>query len=157
VIRLRTKHAAIVPIDDPETTPGGIIIPDQAKDRTDQGIVKYVGADCEFVSPLDYVIYGGFNGQLLIINTERLIVVHEDFITARVSTDDVDSLEVAGLYYKSRDGGFTSATYETAVEFLARTIENSPWFQDKRQWNVREVSERSKPSQYRVMQETRDG
>lgn len=156
MIRVKRNYCAISPIDDPDTTPGGIIIPDEAKDRTDQGIVKYVGPECVFVQPLDYVIYGGWNGQLL--NTEddgRLIIVSEEFITARVHHEDIDSVEIPNVYYKGRDGYFT-ATYETLIPLLAKAISKSPIIQDKTRWDVREVSQKSKPNQYRVMADSRD-
>lgn len=158
MIRVRTNHCAIVPIDDPSVTESGrIILPDQAKDRTDHGIVKYVGPDCKYVSVLDHVIYGGFNGQLLVHPKEgRLIIVSEDFISAVVKADDLDSIEVEGLFYKDKGGEYFPATFESAIPLLAEAFSRSPQNYSSR-FNVRELSRPAerKESQYRVMSETR--
>lgn len=154
MIRVKPKYCAIVPIDDPDKV-GHIYIPDVAKDRVDQGIVKYVGRDCTYVKPLDYVTFGGYNGQLVYIENEgRLIIVNEDFITARIDKDDIDYTEIKDLYVRTRDG-YTTVTYETAIDFLARAITNASWFQDKINWDVRNVTEKSKPNQYRELQKER--
>ena len=156
MIRLRANHCAIVPIDDPDKSPGGLWIPDEAKERTDHGIVKYVGPKCEHVQVLDHVIYGGINGQLLILPDEgRLIIMDEEFVAARIGTDYIESIEIPELYYKTKEG-YTNATYETALRFLAKTFRNSEAFGNRKNWNVRTVTEKSKPSEFREMKETRE-
>lgn len=160
MIRVKSNHCAIVPIDDPDITPGGIIIPEEAKDRTDQGIVKYVGPKCEFVEPLDYVIYGGYNGQLLVLNRgepneERLIILSEDKLISKVAFGEIDSLTVPGLYFKSRDE-LLPASYEVAVSFLGMAIRAYTHSLGKQKWDVRGVNEKSKKNQHRVMAETRE-
>lgn len=56
------KRILIQPIDTPEVSEGGILIPDQAKDKPDQGYVVTMATDCEFVEVGDIVMYGKFSG-----------------------------------------------------------------------------------------------
>ena len=156
MIRMKKNYCAVVPIDDPDVSPGGIIIPDEAKDRTDQGIVKYVGPDCKYVQPLDYVIYGAYNGQLVQIEGEgRLILLEENFISSTVHHEDIETLEIPGIYYRTKDDSFTTATYETVIQLITRALTNSPIIQDKHRWDVREINPRTKQNLSRVMSETR--
>lgn len=156
MLRLRRGYVAISPIDEPDTTPGGIIIPDSAKDRTKQGIVKYVGPECKHVEVLDYVIYGGYDGKLLMVEGEgRLIILHEDYISAKVGLDDDKAIKVPGVYFKSRDG-YIEATYEALFGFITAAIRETDWYKDTRQWFVRDVNEKSPAkSKHRVMADSR--
>lgn|SRR5574338_43550 len=154
MIRVKPNHIAVVPIDDPDKV-GHIYIPDQAKDRTDQGIVKYVGRDVRDIRPLDYVLYPGYNGKLVYLEGEgRLIIMAEDSIVARVEADDIEHTEVKDLYIRTREG-YTTITYEAVLSIIARSITEAPWFKDKTHWDVRQVSEKSKPNQHRDLKETR--
>jgi len=63
MITLVNRKIAVKPILDPDKSPGGIIIPDVAKERTDQGIVKYVGSKCKDVQVGDYILFSGYTGS----------------------------------------------------------------------------------------------
>jgi len=127
MLGLLENKVAIVPIFDPDKSPGGIWIPEQAKERCDQGIVKYLGPDCSIVKPGDYVIFSGYTGQTVRVDDELLIFTHEDAIVAVIEGDDLNDTEVSGLYFKGKDGVYFTATVEYALDLIAKSMINAPW------------------------------
>ena len=68
-----------------EKTPGGLIIPDTAKEKPQQGKVVMVGADKKDepmeVKKGDTVLYGKYAGQELVIDgTEYLLISQNDVL-----------------------------------------------------------------------------
>lgn len=122
MLHLLSKMVAAEPLYDPTTTESGrIIIPAIAQERCDQGIVKYVGPDVQLVKPGDHVLFSGYTGSLVEIQFEgRFIIMPERFITCIILDD---TLDVAGLFFKDRDGVFHAATYEMVTELCARSLE----------------------------------
>lgn len=120
---------AISPLFDPDTSTGGIIIPDSAKERCDQGLVKYLGPKCKVLSIGDHVLFSPYSGTLIDIKGEGpLILIPENFIIATILEANT---VVGGLYFKDEDGKTFPATYETAMQFMARAFENEEWFKNK--------------------------
>jgi len=106
----------IDPIDDADESPGGIIIPEMAKERTKQGIVKYVGSDCVLVSIGDWVLFNGYAGVLIFLEGEgRLISMDERDINCICGPSEWASTHVPGLYYKDNREEFFTATFESAL------------------------------------------
>lgn len=130
MIKPLAKQVFVTPIFDPDMI-GHIIIPDMAKDRCDQGIVKYVGSQVDDLRIGDYVFFSGYTGTLLHIEGEgTLIVLRREFV---IAVDDLEHehLQVPGLYFKSRipaspttNGSdiYIPATYEQIFEFLSQAI-----------------------------------
>lgn len=83
-IRLRKDQVGIEPIFDNDKSKGGLWIPEQAKSRCSQGIVKYLGPLVKDIQVGDYVLFSGYNGDLIKLEDELMIVMPEDFIQARV-------------------------------------------------------------------------
>ena len=95
-----------------------LLVPDSAKGRSDQGIVKYVGADCKTVRIGDHVVFSGYSGDVLEIEGEgKLISLHERAIAAIIHDEP---LHIPGLYLKVSEGKFIPATHEGAIEILYR-------------------------------------
>lgn len=116
MISLPKNKVAVLYVGDPEKTKSGLFIPDVAKERADQGVVKYVGPDVKWVQPGDYVVFSGWTGTVIHMEGEGgMIVLPEDQIELKVHPD---ATEIAGLYHLSRDGGFFPATYESAVSLI---------------------------------------
>lgn len=73
-------------LDAEEVTPGGIIIPDTAKEKPQQGEVIAVGPGKKDytmnVKKGDRVLFGKYAGQELHLNGEELLVMREDDILA---------------------------------------------------------------------------
>ncbi len=126
MIRVPTNQVACEPIFDANITKSGrLFIPDQAQERCDQGIVKYIGPDVKLVKPTDMILFSGYSGTLVELEDEGLLIIlQEEFITAIVHPPATD---VPGLFFKDRDGTFFTATYEMAMELIADSMKNSDW------------------------------
>lgn len=138
MIHLIGKKIAVSPIFDPNVSEGGIIIPDVAKSRCDQGIVKYIGPEVEGIDIGDYVLFSGYTGSTVRIEGEGLIIIlHEDFVTCKIL--DVNT-EVPGLYFKDNTGVYFQATYEMAMNIIGQSFGET----NKRKFGMTDRS-KSKP------------
>lgn len=102
LLELVGNKVLIQPRYDPSTSEGGIIIPDVAKERCDQGIVKYIGPKVRDLKVGDYVLFGGYDGTTIQFGEkveDTLILIHEPFIKCVIRNINV---EVPGLYFRSR-------------------------------------------------------
>jgi co-chaperonin GroES (HSP10) len=119
----RPNNVIISPIDDPDMSDSGLIyIPEQAKERCDQGIVKYVGSQCHLCQVGDWVLFSGYAGTLMFLEGEgRLITMHERMILAVVGPQEWAATNVSGVYYKNKYGDYFPATYESLTERLSDT------------------------------------
>lgn len=92
-MKLRPLHDRVVVrrVDAEAVTKGGIVIPDAAAEKADQGIVLAVGPGTRNdngeltaldVQPNDRVIFGKFSGQTVKVDNEELLVLKEDDILA---------------------------------------------------------------------------
>ena len=76
----------VKPADAEETTKGGIIIPDTAKEKPQRGIVKAVGAGKKdepmTVQVGDPVMYGKYSGTEISIEGEDYLIMRESDIYA---------------------------------------------------------------------------
>lgn len=124
MLSLPRDKVGVIPIRDPDKI-GHIWVPDVAKERTDQGIVKYCGPDCKYVYPGMYVTFSGHTGTLINIadennNLDQVIVLPEDFVFAEIL--DAYQIDVPGLFFEGKDGMKFTATYEMALEFIAMAV-----------------------------------
>lgn len=123
MISLTGNKVGVDGIPDPETTLGGLWIPDQAKRRTKQGIVKYVGPDVTLVKVGDHVVFSGYTGTTVLLEGEgAIIIMPETFITCKLETPDTD---IPGLFFKGSDGQFFTATYEMAIAIITDHFTNN--------------------------------
>lgn len=75
---------AVLPIEDPEKI-GHIIIPDGAKRRPDQGVVKYRGADVKELRVGDHVLFSSYTGEKVSLDGEGvLIIMREQDVVALI-------------------------------------------------------------------------
>ena len=115
------KRVAITPVNDPDTSPTGlIIIPDEGKERSDQGYIKYLGTNCEEFEVGDYVMFSGYTGTNLAVEDEgHVIIMHKDYIICKL---DPPNTSVPGLYYRDKRGWkdciFDLSRY---IDYLLRT------------------------------------
>src|SRR5262249_5563231 len=80
-------------IEEKETLKGGIIIPDSAKERPQEGEVIAVGSGKREkgevirldVKPGDRVLFGKYSGTEIKIEDEELLILREDEILAKLS------------------------------------------------------------------------
>jgi co-chaperonin GroES (HSP10) len=122
MIRLTENKIAVEPIWDSDYSPSGlIIIPDEAKERCDQGIVKYVGPKVKDLKIGDYVLFSGYTGTTVRLEGEGIfIIMREDFVTAIVEEPATD---IPGLYFRDKNGEYWTATYEMAMRLMAKRLQ----------------------------------
>jgi co-chaperonin GroES (HSP10) len=140
MINIPGNKVACTPIFDPDKI-GRIYIPDMAKERCDQGIVKYIGPKCEWVKVNDYVLFSGYTGTLVRLEGEGLLIIMpEDFVTCVIESPNTD---IPGLYFREKNGDYFTATYEQAIEMIAKGIESAEWHK-----SFKVKSERPKLNEY---------
>ena len=94
-MKIRPLHDRIVVqrLEQETKTASGIVIPDQAAEKPDQGVVKAVGngkvGDDGKVRPLDVkvgdkVLFGKYSGQTFKVGDDELLVMREDDVMAVV-------------------------------------------------------------------------
>jgi len=106
---------------------GNIILLDEYRERVDQGIVKYVGAgvtrEKNGFGIGDMVIFSGYSGELVSIEGEGLfIILPARFIVASIITEPTI---IDGLFFESEDADYFPATYEKAMELIAKALEET--------------------------------
>jgi len=137
VLQLSKKNVAAVPLYDSLQTAGGLWIPESARERCDQGIVKYIGADVKEISEGDHILFSAYSGTFLELEGEGiLIILPERFIVARIAYDgpEVANIDISGLYFRDVDGKYWPATYEFASRLIAKSLEESTWFKRVTAW-----------------------
>ena len=129
MFQLYENKVAIIPLFDRDMTASGLLyIPEIAKERCDQGIVKYIGPQCKWLKPGDYVLFSGYVGQAIHDEHEgTLLIFREEFAAAIIADERVDSTDIPGLYFKGKDGVFFEANYEYAMALIAKALQESSW------------------------------
>jgi co-chaperonin GroES (HSP10) len=122
MLKLLSDKVAIEPIFDKEKV-GSLYVPDQAKRRCKQGIVKAIGRKVTTVKMGDYVFFPAYSGTVFLIEKEYSIILPEDALTAIHIPQDVD---VSGLYFRDREGEYWTATRSQALYFISLSSEPIP-------------------------------
>jgi len=97
--KLTPLHDRIVirRVEEAETTRGGIIIPDSAKDKPQEGEVIAVGKGKSNeegkvhpleVKPGDRILFGKYAGQDITVNGEDYLIIREDEVLGVLVDDD---------------------------------------------------------------------
>ena len=129
MISIPRHRVAVVPLFDPDMTPSGLLhIPDQAKERCDQGIVKYIGAEVDPEIKIgDHVLFSGYTGTFVRLEGEdMMIILVDEFITCKIHAADTD---IPGLFFQDVEGDYFTATYEMVMNLVAQGIRETKWFQ----------------------------
>ena len=132
MLKLPRGRVACVPIFDSndsgisgtEKGSGNIIILDEYRERVDQGIVKYVGAGVTRerygFGIGDMVIFSGYSGELVSIEGEGLfIILPARFVVCAIIPEPT---QIDGLFFQDTDGDYWPATYESAMEIIAKAL-----------------------------------
>lgn len=128
MIEVPRGKVAITPIFDPDRTKGGLFIPDQAKERCDQGIIKYVSAEEEFFEPGDYVLFSAYDGTLVQLEGEGLLIfMHSDALVCKISPPEYLNTVMKGLYFRT----------DSSVTPLAKQIAGIFGFADHKEYEDR--------------------
>ncbi len=137
MLQLHRRNVAAIPLFDSLQTAGGLWIPEQARERCDQGIVKYIGKDVKEVSEGDHILFSGYSGTLLDLEGEgTLIILPERYVVAKIAYDgpEVANIDISGLYFRDSDGRYWNATYEFASRLISKGLEESKWFKRVTAW-----------------------
>ena len=81
-------------VDEEETTVGGIIIPETAKEKPIQGIIKMTGAEAKGVKAGQRVLFGKYAGTEIEIDQEELLIMREEDIIGIVHEGNKPGLTV---------------------------------------------------------------
>lgn len=102
MILVTGSKVAVVPLENPDKI-GLLWIPEIAKDRLNQGFVKYIGPDVVDCYVGQYVLFSGYTGTLVsVANEGKLIIIPEDFIVAELVQGEWELAPIPGVYFKSR-------------------------------------------------------
>ena len=90
-IRPINGHVLVKPLEAAETTPGGIHLPDTAKEGQNEGEVIAVADDAtEEVAAGDHVVYKEFSGTEVTVEGEDYVLLSsEDLLVKYVAADEI--------------------------------------------------------------------
>lgn len=115
----RPDKVVIEPIYDPDKI-GHIYIPDVAKERCDQGIVKYVGAACKYLKIGDWVLFPAYAGENIELDGEGTVIfMPEKLVLGIVGDSEWSTTSVPGLFFRTKEGEYIHATVETAIKLIS--------------------------------------
>lgn len=78
-----------------------IKIPDSAKERCDQGVVRELGEDCDpSITIGSHIIFSGYSGTNIGIDGRVFILLHNKFVKAILTTNEERSIN--GLWMKGK-------------------------------------------------------
>jgi chaperonin GroES len=88
-IKPMNGKVVVKPVESEEKTPGGIIIPDTAKEKLNEGEVIAVAKDAtDEVAVGDRIIYKEFGGSEMEVEGEKYILLTEDDMLAKYEAGD---------------------------------------------------------------------
>ena len=79
---------AVIPVNDPDMI-GSLYIPEKAKQRCDQGIIKYRGPKCEYLRVGMHVLFENYTGKKVSIEDEGvLFIMREPDVVALMDDEE---------------------------------------------------------------------
>ena len=90
LVMLRDK-LAVIPLKDPDMG-GSLYIPEKAKQRPDQGIVKYRGPRCEEIRVGHHVVFSNYTGTKVSVEDEgELYIMREPDVIALMDDEEAQT------------------------------------------------------------------
>ncbi len=77
----------VLPIEDESQTPGGILLPETAKEKPQQGTIEAVGSEDEMMTDLsigDRVLFPKYTGTEIKFEGKTYLLMNEDDVLARI-------------------------------------------------------------------------
>jgi chaperonin GroES len=77
----------ILPLEGETQTPGGILLPETAKEKPQQGIIEAVGSEDEMTTDLkigDRVLFPKYTGTEIKFEGQTYLLMNEDEVLARI-------------------------------------------------------------------------
>ena len=87
-IRPLNDRVLVTRVEEEQKTAGGIIIPDTAKEKPQQGMIEAVGDEEEMFSDLtagDKVLFPKYSGTEIKMNGVEYLIMEESDVLARIS------------------------------------------------------------------------
>lgn len=102
MLSMLDDRIAVIPIEDPEMI-GHIIIPDTAKRRVDQGIVKYRGDNVKELKVGDHVCFSGYSGTKVTLKGEGVLLImkEEDVVALLGEGEQLYTLDQIRRYFEN--------------------------------------------------------
>jgi chaperonin GroES len=66
--------------EEPEKTPGGLYVPDTAKEKPQQGKVEAVGTEVKEVKAGDTVLFDKYSGSKIKVDDKECLIIKEEDI-----------------------------------------------------------------------------
>ena len=82
-LKLQASRVLVKRNEADEVTPGGIVLPDNSKEKPKKGRVLEIGEDCYFAQVDDVVIFPQFAGYEYSLNNEVVLIMDEEDILAK--------------------------------------------------------------------------
>lgn len=125
--RVTGSKIAVIPLEDPPKI-GLIHVPEISRQRSDQGIVAFIGPDARDFYPGQYVIFSGHSGTVVYIQDptrpeeapKKYILLEERFVFGEII--DFEDCFIPGVYFKSKD-----RTDELVDAIFSVIDNNSAW------------------------------
>ena len=74
------KRVLVKRVEEESTTASGIIIPDSAKEKPSEGIVKEIGNKVKDISKKDKVLFGQYGGTEVTVEGNKYLLLNQDDI-----------------------------------------------------------------------------
>jgi chaperonin GroES len=83
------KDRLIVVVDEaPDTTEGGIVVPDQAKEKPVRGVVQAAGPETKYVKDGSKILFSRYAGSEINLGKETFLILREDDILTTIEEID---------------------------------------------------------------------
>ena len=90
LVMVRDK-LAVIPLKDPDMI-GSLYIPERAKQRPDQGIVKYRGPECKYIRVGQHVVFSNYTGTKISVEDEgELYIMREPDVIALMDDEEAQT------------------------------------------------------------------
>lgn len=130
MFKLVRNQVGFEPLFDPDKSSGGLYIPETAKTRSKQGIVKALGPDVKDIKIGDYCLFSGYDGTMVAFENdeglnELILIIPEDAVDCSVVIDfDLDLSNLA--WELDNKVKFTELMAMVARQFQANTLPLQP-------------------------------
>ncbi len=101
-LKLKAGQVAVEPIYDSDfynPTSRLIKIPEQSKERCDQGFIRDLGEGCDPALKIgDHIIFSGYSGTTVVVDNELSIIIHYTHVKGVIISEYI----VPGLYLRAK-------------------------------------------------------
>jgi len=119
-------RVAVIPVEEPDMI-GSLWIPDQAKRRSDQGIIKYRGDNVKELRVGDHVLFSQYTGTRITYQDEGHLIIMRDSDVLALIGEPGEILfaraQVVKMFGSAVDHVLNQSSKEQTIERLAEAFE----------------------------------